>query len=306
MSDPASADPAPPPASVVPSTPKAADPLVAETVRHADRDRFLASLFAPSEHRPGLLALYAFSAEVARVREIVSDPLPGEMRCQWWRDALEPQVREPQARGDVRAHPVAASLLDTIERYKLPRAPFLSLIEARTFDLYDDLMPTVGDLEGYCGETSSALMRLASLVLADGRETGDPDLPGHAGVAYAMTGLLRAVPWHASHGQVYLPAELMTTFGVRREDVLAGQDSEGLRRLLRQMRDRARSHFNQARRLLPASPAYTAPAYLPLALVEPYLALMDRRDYHPFRTAVDLPEWRKIWILWRASRRAPG
>jgi phytoene synthase len=277
-----------------------ADPLVADAVRQADRDRYLASLFAPSQHRGALLALYAFSAEVARVREIVSDPLPGEMRCQWWRDAIE-----SEARGDVRANPMAAALLDTIARYNLPRAPFLSLIEARTFDLYDDLMPTIGDLEGYCGETSSALMRLAALVLADGRDPGEADLPGHAGVAFALTGLLRALPWHASHGQVYLPADRMDAHGVRREDVLAGQESAGLDRLLRELRALAREHLDQARRLLPASPAYTAPAYLPLALVEPYLRLMERRDYRPFRTAVDLPEWRRIWLLWRASRRAP-
>ena len=103
------------------------------------------------------------------------------------------------------------------------------------------------------------------------------------------------------HGQVYLPADMMTAFGVRREDILAGQDSEGLRRLLGDLRQRARSHLDQPRRLLPSAPAYTKPAYLPLALVEPYLRRMERRDYHPFRTAVELPDWRKIWLLWRAS-----
>jgi len=58
-------------------------------VRAADRDRFLTTLFAPAEHRPALLALYAFNLEVARVREIVHEPLAGEIRLQWWNDVLE-------------------------------------------------------------------------------------------------------------------------------------------------------------------------------------------------------------------------
>lgn len=270
---------------------------VASALRAGDRDRYFATLFVPPPARDAIMALYAFNLELARVRELVSDPLPGEVRCQWWRDLLQ-----GEARGSVQSHPVAAALLAAVQRYRLPTAPLLSLIEARTFDLYDDAMPSVGDLEGYCGETSSALMRLSALVLADGGDPGDADLPGHAGVAYALTGLLRAVPWHASRGQVFLPADLMATYGVTREDVLAGRDSDGLRRLLRQMRDLARSHLARARRLLPAAPAQTGAAYLPLALVEPYLARMDRRDYQPFRTLVDLPDWRRIWLLWRASR----
>jgi phytoene synthase len=284
--------------SPVPALPQADDGLVASTVRQADRDRYLAALFLPEPARQAVLALYAFSAEVARVREVVSDPLPGEMRCQWWRDAIE-----SEARGDVQAHPVAAALLAAISRYRLPREPLLALIEARTFDLYDDAMPTVGDLEGYCGETSSALLRLAALVLADGGEPGDPDLPGHAGVAYALTGLLRALPWHASHGQVFLPADEMAHFGVRREDVLAGRDTDGLRHLLRELRALARRHLAAARRLLPAAPAATRPAFLPLALVEPYLRRMERRDYQPFATPVDLPDWQRIARLWWASKR---
>jgi 15-cis-phytoene synthase len=283
--------------SPVPAVTRPGGETAADTLRAGDRDRFLATLFVPPPARDAVMALYAFNLELARVRELVSDPLPGEVRCQWWRDVLQ-----GEARGSVQSHPVAAALLAAIARYRLPREPLLALIEARTFDLYDDVMPTVGDLEGYCGETSSSLMRLATLVLADGGDPGDPDLPGHAGVAYALTGLLRAVAWHASHGQVFLPAELMETFGVTREDVLAGRNSDGLRRLLRQMRDLARSHLGKARRLLPVAPAQVRSAFLPLALVEPYLARMDRRDYQPFRTAVDLPDWRRIWTLWRAAR----
>ena len=121
-------------------------------VREGDPDRYWASLFAPADKRPHLNALYAFNFEIARVREAVREALVGEIRLQWWRDALQ-----GEARGDVKANPVAAALDDTIVKFRLPRHALVTLIDARIFDLYDDPMPSLNDLEGYCGETASAL-----------------------------------------------------------------------------------------------------------------------------------------------------
>src|SRR5215218_3046519 len=187
-------------------------------VREADPDRYWASLFAPADKRPHLHALYAFNFEVARVREAVREALVGEIRLQWWRDALQ-----GEARGDVRANPVAAALDDTIVQFRLPRQSFVDLIDARVFDLYDDPMPNLNDLEGYCGETSSSLFRFASIILFDGADPGSADAAGHAGVAYAITGLLRVFPWHARRGQVFIPSEILARHGVVRDDIISGR-----------------------------------------------------------------------------------
>ena len=190
----------------------------AALVREQDQDRYIAGLYAPEDRRAALFALYAFSLEIARVRALVSEPLPGEVRLQWWRDVLE---GEPA--GESQAHPVAAALLDTVKRYRLPIAPLTALIDARIFDIYDDPMPSLRDLEGYAGETASALFRLASIILAGGRDPGGATACGHAGVAYALTGLMRAFPWHAAEGQVYLPADILTRNGVTRDDIVRGR-----------------------------------------------------------------------------------
>jgi DNA-binding GntR family transcriptional regulator len=58
-----------------------------ELVREGDKDRFLATLFAPQKYRRALYALYAFNLEMARVRELAREPMPGELRLQWWREA---------------------------------------------------------------------------------------------------------------------------------------------------------------------------------------------------------------------------
>lgn len=270
---------------------------VATLVREHDRDRYYATLFAPADKRPPLFALYAFSSEIARVREAVSSPMPGEIRLQWWRDVLA-----GEARGDAGANPVAAALLEAVERYRLPRAALLDLIDARTFDLYEDPMPSTNDLEGYLGETSSSLMRLAATVLADGADAGPADAAGHGGVAYGIVGLLRALPWHARRGQLYIPADTLARHGVTRDDVVLGRGGPGVLAALADLRALARSHlasFRAARSAL--GPAVRA-AFLPVGLVEGDLRRMERPDYDPFRTVVDRPAWRTIAALWRASR----
>lgn len=271
----------------------------AALVREHDHDRYVATLYAPESQRPSLFALYAFSHEIARVRALVSEPLPGEVRMQWWRDLLE-----GQARGDAQSHPVAAALLDTVGRYRLPIAPLTGLIEARIFDLYDDPMPSQRDLEGYAGETSSALIRLASLVLANGSDPGGAAACGHAGVAYALCGLMRAFPWHAAAGQVYLPGDILGRNGVIRDDIVRGRGGPGVLYTLKELREIARDHLKRLRDMRQTVPSSAAPAFLPVALVEPYLRRMERGGYDPYRTIITLPAWQRQWTIWRAARRA--
>ena len=145
-------------------------------------------------------------------------------------------------------HPVAEALLDTIRKFALPTVLFENHLEARQFDLYDDPMPSLGDLEGYCGETSSSLFQLAALILGEGRDAGAADASGHAGVAYAITGLLRALPLTSARGQVYLPRDLLERHGASPEDVRARRGGAGLAAALRELCAAARGHLAKRRR----------------------------------------------------------
>lgn len=266
-------------------------------VRAGDKDRFLATLFAPQKYRRALHALYAFNLDVARVRELAREPMPGEIRLQWWRDALT-----GPGHGDVSANPVAAAVREVIIRYRLPPQMLVDLIDARAFDLYDDPMTTLADLEVYAVRTSSSVIELAARILNDGKDPGAGDLSGHAGIAYAIAGLLRALPIHAARGQLYVPTETLQRYGGDPQDVLAGKDTTALRAALAELRLRARQHLTAAGKMAEAAPAAIAPALLPVALVRPVLNRMERRRYRPFRS-VDLPQWRRQWVLWRAARR---
>lgn len=270
----------------------------ASLIRAHDRDRFLSTLFAPPGPRNHLSALYAFNLEVARVREVVREPLPGELRLQWWRDLIE-----GLGRGEVAGHPVAAALLDMLGTTDTPRGALLNLIEARTFDLYDDPMPSLNDLEGYAGETASVLVQISAGLLLGRQNAALATASGHAGVAIAMTGLMRALPLQAARGQCFIPLDLLRAHGASREDVVKKQATQGVREALATLRKRAAYHLDEARGALDGAPAEVVPAFLPLSLVAGDLGALARAA-DPFDGVAGISPLMRQWTLWRAARRA--
>jgi 15-cis-phytoene synthase len=269
-------------------------------VRAHDKDRFLAALFAPADLRRHLHALYAFDGEIARVREAAREVLPGEIRLQWWRDALG-----DEARGEVNANPVAAALLDTIAQCGLPREPLLGLVDAHSFDLYDEPMATLADLDSYGRDTEAAVMTLGARVLAGGENPGTAAAAAAAAIACTIAHRLRSFPYDVSRRQMFVPLELLESHGVPREEVEARRNTPGLRAALAELRARARVAFAQFRGAVGEIPDGCAPALLAVAVVPALLAKLERAAGDPF-TPVELPQWRRQWAIWRAARRWPA
>lgn len=260
---------------------------VADGLRSADPDRYVSVLYAPEDKRAALTALYAFNAEIASVRDRISEPLPGEVRLQWWRDVLEAGTVEAAA-----GHPVAMALVDAIQRYNLPVKALTDMLEARIFDLYDDPMPSRADLEGYCGETASALLQLASLILDPKAAALTANQAGHAGCAQAIGGLLRLTPLHRSRGQCYIPADILQAAGTNAADFVAGKDEAAANRAMQAMLALARDHWAAFQRA-PAVPATLQPAFQPAMLTPLYLDALERAGASALRTPVTVPAWRR-------------
>jgi phytoene synthase len=266
-----------------------------ELVRAHDFARYASTLFVPAAQRRALLAIYAFNVEISRVREQVSQPLPGEMRLQWWTDMLA-----GAGHGGVEGNPVAAELLLAIRSWRLPVERLSRLIEEHQFDLYNDPMPTMAALESYINDTSSALFSLGAGIA--GWESEEIDhLARHAGLAQGIVQVIAALPLNASRRQLFVPLQVLERHGIGMEEVFAGRETPQLRAALNQLIVEARGHLKTALTLLQNAPPEVRPVFLPLALVEPDLALMSRADSDPFapRAASRL---RTLWTLWRASR----
>ena len=268
-------------------------------VREADHDRYLATLFAAAEHRDALYALYAFNVEITRLRDLAREPLPGEIRLQWWREALE-GARASEAA----AHPVAAALTDVLTRYGLSADPLQALIDSHTFDLYEEPMASLLALDDYAEKTRASLFSMAAAILG-GLAPETQTLARHAGIAYAVAGVLSNLPLHAARRQLYLPQDLLGRHGVVAEAVFAREDSAGLQAALTELRTHAREHLAAAGRTLDSTPVAALPALLPVATVKATLAVMERPNYQPFQFEPP-SRLRRQWQLWRAARDPRG
>jgi len=278
-----------------PTTSRDAVAFCADLVRSRDFARYAATLFVPPLQRRGLLALYAFNVEISRVRESVSQPLPGEIRLQWWSDMLA-----GKAHGGVEGNPVAAELLAAIQHWELPIEPLARLVDEHQFDLYNDPMPTMAALEGYATDTSSALFALAAQMLGPPSDAID-HLARHAGFAVAFAQVIASLPRDASRRQLFVPLQLLAGHGSSMEEVFAGRPTPEMRAALVELIGEAQAHLETAMRLLSEVPPQVRPAFLPVALLRRELKRMARAEADPFQPQ-PTSRLRTLWTLWRASR----
>lgn len=265
-----------------------------QQVRQYDRDRYLSGLFAPAERRPALYALWAFNLEIAKTRESVSEPMLGQIRLQWWRDTIEGIYR-----GDVRRHQVASELGRAIETYDLPQSLFQRLVDAREFDLTDEQPPDLPALEAYAEESAAPLCLLALDILG-GASNDALQAARHGAIAVALTGLLRATPFHLNQGRCYLPADLVHRHQASQNAIT----TPAMAKAVASVADRAVHHLAEARQYRVSLPKAALPVLLPVTLAGSDLNKLERADYNLFDPKLSgSPVGRQMRLLAAALRR---
>jgi 15-cis-phytoene synthase len=245
---------------------------VQRIARDGDPDRYASALFAPPRSRAPLFALYAFNVELARIGEQVSEPQLGEIRLQWWREAMASSLA-----GEATGQPVADALGGAARQFGLSRSAIDGLIDARGFDILVKTMPDMAALETYLAKTAGAIFRLAAEITGGSEEVATlAPVARRAGFAYGLTGLMRALPLHLALGRIDVPADLLALHGVSPSSLLAGETSANFTALLAELRDNAKAALHLAVREVAALPAAARRAFLPLALVEPYLSALAK------------------------------
>jgi phytoene synthase len=265
--------------------------------REGDPDRYLSALFAPADARGGLFALYAFNVELAHIAEQVSEPELGEIRLQWWRDALE-----HAAAGISTGNPVVDALGQImLERGGVSREDLSRLIDARQFDISVKLMPDSATLDTYLTETAGVLFQLGAEIAGAGRKAEHAAKAAGkaseaAGLAYGLTGLMRALPVHAARGRIDVPADMLLRQGTSQAELEQGKATEGLKHVLADLQRHARASLHEALDHLEALPASERAAFRPLALVEPYLRALEKGN--PLHHIADINPLYRLWRLW--------
>ena len=267
----------------------------ATQVRDFDNDRFLATLFADEAVREDLFALYAFNLELSKIRETVSEPMIGRMRLQFWRDAM-PGI----AVGNPPKHAVAAPLAVLAERGRLPAQAMTTLIDAREIDL-DEIPPAdLSAIEDYAAQTSSTLMAAALHIL--GHDPAEHDaLLRSAGIATALVGLVRAIPFMASSGRVTLPADLCRKAGLDPAMPHQWPQNPDVSAITMPLLRAAADHLKAARTKSGTLPRSALPALLPMSLAAVYLRGLEKSGGDPARCQARPPGvQRHLTVLWRS------
>ena len=283
-----------------PGPPIQADPgvdVARIAARAHERDRYLSALLAPRAAREDLIALAAFAGEVARIPPMVSEPMMGEIRLQWWRDTLNlpPGVDS--------GHPVADRLRAAVTRRNLPAGLLAGFIDAHRVALYNDLLPDEPALHAYLARTEGALFELALRILGRHDATAHA-VSGAAGLAYGLARTLTELPALLSQGRTLIPESRLALAGLSLAELTAPSTPDGtatrVAALIREIIRDARRALAEVRRLAARLNRAQRVAILPVALVEPYLRSLEGSVQDPLRITPVLTPLQRIWPLWRA------
>jgi phytoene synthase len=263
--------------------------------RSGDPDRSLAALFAPRAARADLFALIALNVELARIGEIVTEPGLGMIRLQWWREAIDRAER-----GEATGHPVADAIGAALRQQKLSRARIDALIDARNFDIETKIMPDWAALEAYLAATAGGVFALGAECVGAPGSSLEP-AAFQAGLAYGLTGLMRALPVHAASGRLYLPADALLRHSTSPEAVLAGKSSDGLLAVLPELRLKAKQALAAANRQVAGLDSNARTAFRPLCLVDPYLVSLEKAGRDPLHEIAGINPLTRFWRMarWR-------
>lgn len=240
-----------------------------DALKTADPDRCRAAVLSSPQGRADLYLLYAFHYELAKVPELVSEPMIGHIRYQWWRDCVD-EIYSDGAK-PVRQHEISTPLAEMLLRVDMPRFWVDRLIDGRSEDLSREAFKTVDEAKAYARDTSGTLMQMAVKVLGVEPDAGVVD----AGEAWGLTGLLR--------GWRYYTDGMLSTLDFNAV-LCATQDQ-----------------YDHARAQTRSLPATAFPAISYAALVPQFIKRASQTGHDPAKDALDYGPLSKRLALMRAA-----
>ena len=261
-----------------------------DLLREHDYGRYIASLYLDEELRQAAFAIFAFDVEISRIASQVSEPMPGEIRLQWWRDTFKSDELDI-------GHPVAEALKIIINKYQLPIDKFDAILNAHIFDLYHDAMQSCEDLETYLGETQSLLFQLLCMARGAKSDTILADACGHSGVLIGTVKLLKALPFHDHRQQSFFPSELSN-----HGQVDIKNQSHISHDWLADVSNYCNQHYKLASAAIDKLPTRLKKTFMTNALAHAELQNILSQGIDLNKQYQSLSRLKTNWHLWKASR----
>lgn len=270
----------------------------ADQIRLGDRDRYLSTLYAPDQSRRHLLALYALHHEISRIGDLVSEPALGEIRLQWWHDAVVDLYS-----GNTRDHPVLRELAKAIPAGDLQRAVFDKLMEATREDLYQNPPPFRHDLEHTAYDTDGLVILSATQILGARKTIDLIEAARDTGLALAITRALTTLSRDMVRGRARIPGDILAMANLSAVDIDPDSAKENKAAAFHEMWNWAKTTLERARSKIHHIPVTARSAFLPASVLDLYLKAMSKPQYDPWRDMPRVNVLRRQWRIMRLARK---
>ena len=260
--------------------------------RQRAKNFYYSFLVLPRPKRQAMCAIYAFMRECD---DRSDGPEAALEKVAEWRAGLDAALA-----GDASDHPVWPAFVDTARRYNIPARYFHEMIDGVSSDFETKTIATFDELYRYCYLVAS-IVGLTIIHIFGFEDPSALQLAEKCGVAFQLTNILRDIREDSGNGRVYLPADDLARFGVKREELNQTRLTPTLRDLLLFEATRARDYYRESRPLLGMVHRDSRPALW--ALMEIYsrlLARIEAEGYPVLERRVSLPAREKIGIVLRA------
>ena len=273
-----------------------ANKYCAALARAHARDQWLGALYADKDARDALFALASFNHEIRHALRRAPNPALASIRLAWWREAITGERRDEAA-----GNPVALALLAAIDAYALPRAWLEAMLDARLTEIAPERDFALVAFRAFAGESEGARLRLAARIAAGGQDCDRADAHAPAGMALALTRVLKELPSKAGAAPTLVPIDVAARHGSA-TDFEARRPSAGVIAACAELRRMARDELAEAERRLKSSDPAVLPAFVPLAPLRLDLDRLDRNANRPFDALPEVSALRRQWAIWRWAR----
>lgn len=271
------------------SEPNARDANI-EAVRASARlnapDRYYASLFAPAAVRADLIALAAFTGEIDRIARHISEPAIGEIRIQWWREALA-----GSGSGTSSGNPVLDAFADVAKRHSLDPAMIDDFLDAHAHVLHADAPVDDAALDFELQIIDGTPFTFAAQILGIELDDEARELIHQAARAAGMARIGLELPFTLRAGRSPLP---------EKQSPLDADNPEDWRPRIAWLAAEAIAAMAAVRRHLAGKQRDFTTALLPLALVEPHFRALQEPRHDPTRDIVEIAPLGSLWRIARA------
>lgn len=184
-----------------------------------------------------------------------------------------------------------------LQRHDIDPTLLAQIVDGVASDLTQNRYETYEALLAYCYKVAS-VVGLVSIEIFGCKNPACRDYAVALGYALQLTNIIRDVGEDARNGRIYLPQEDLRNFGVTDDQIIAGEYTPQLLRLMEFQYERARGFYLQAEKLLPGDERRQMLAAEMMGQVYgEILEKIRRSGFRIFGPRVSLSKLRKITIL---------